>query len=402
MCMFQPDFFIGNRNRLREACADTSLIIMTANGLLQRASDETFPFQQDASFWYLTGINTPDTILVMDGDKEYLIVPGRSASREAFDGAVSWGDLSEQSGIQTVYDEKEGWKQLNKRLKKANTIATLAALPRYVEGWDFYANPARAVLCERVKVQNESLEIIDIRSKLARMRMIKQPQEILAIKEAIRITNAAIKDVSKPAKLEKYEYEYEIEADLSAGFRKRGARGHAFSPIVAGGKNACVLHYLDNNSPLTKGDFVVMDVGASYQGYAADITRTICVGEPSKRQRAVYDAVRAAQEYAYTLLKPGIDLREYEHAMEQFVGEKLRELGLIRSILHDRVRHYFPHATSHFLGLDTHDSGDYDAPLAEGVVMTVEPGIYIPEEGIGVRLEDDVLITADGVEVLSA
>jgi len=148
---------------------------------------------------------------------------------------------------------------------------------------------------------------------------------------------------------------------------------------------------------------LLMDVGAQYQYYAADLTRTVALAsQPSKRQQQVYNAVAEAQDYAYSLLKPGVSLHEYEGQMEEFTGEKLRELGLIKTIKHESVRKYFPHSTSHFLGLDVHDSGDYDLPLEPGVVMTVEPGIYIPEEVIGVRIEDNILITADGNQNLSS
>ena len=147
---------------------------------------------------------------------------------------------------------------------------------------------------------------------------------------------------------------------------------------------------------------MVIDIGASYGNYCADITRTVALtGKASRRQQQVHEAVCEAQDYAYSLLKPGVIFAEYEKLMEAFVGEKLRELGLIKSISRDSVRQFFPHATSHFLGLDAHDAGDYAHPLEPGVVITVEPGIYIPAEGIGVRIEDDIVITKDGCDVLS-
>lgn len=400
---FGSDFFAGNRERLKQLFTGTAPIVLTANGLLQRSSDAAYPFQQDSSFWYLTGIAEPDVVLVLDKNKEYLIVPAREAVREAFDGAVDTQALARASGIQTVLDEKEGWKQLAARLKKVQHIATLAANPSYHETLGMYSNPARAALAKRLKEANPSLELLDLRPHLAKMRMVKQPAEIAAIEAAIGITLDTLKDVTRPVALAKYAFEYEIEADITRGFRKRGAQGHAFEPIIAGGQRACTLHNVANNHALASDELVVLDIGASVHGYAADITRTVSLGgKPSHRQEQIHAAVQEAHAYALTLLKPGVILKEYEKQMEQFIGEKLRELGLIKTISKETVRQYFPHATTHFLGLDVHDVGDYDRPLEPNVVLTVEPGIYVPEEAIGVRIEDDVLITDSGNTVLSA
>lgn len=400
---FGSEFFAGNRERLRQLFTGTAPIVITANGLLQRATSEPYRFQQDGSFWYLTGIDEPDLVLVMDKGREYLIVPGREASREAFDGALNFEQLAQRSGIADVRGEKDGWKQLESRVKKVHHVATLAANPPYIESLGMYANPGRAMLIKRLKDMNSELELLDLRQHVSRMRMVKQPQELEALQHAIDITLDTIKEVTRPSHLAKYAYEYEIEADITRGFRRRGSEGHAFWPIVAGGPRACVLHNMNNNAALSSDELLTMDVGANFGHYCADITRTVALAErASRRQQNVHEAVQAAQDYAYSLLKPGVQLGEYEKQMEQFVGEKLRELGLIKTIDHIQVRHYFPHATSHFLGIDVHDSGDYDHPLEAGMVITVEPGIYIPEEGIGVRIEDDVLITPDGCKVLSS
>jgi Xaa-Pro aminopeptidase len=151
----------------------------------------------------------------------------------------------------------------------------------------------------------------------------------------------------------------------------------------------------------TSDELLLLDVGAEVNHYAADITRTVSISAPSRRQQAVFDAVLEVHAFALSLLRPGALMKENEQQIEQLMGEKLRELGLIKSIEHDEVRKYYPHATSHFLGLNVHDIGDYLRPLEPGMVLTVEPGIYIPEEAIGVRIEDDVLITADGYEILT-
>ncbi len=401
---FGSDFFSGNRERLRQLFTGTAPIVMTAYGAVQKGADEAYPFRQDSSFWYLTGIDEPDVVLVMDKGKEYLIVPARDAVIEKFDGSIDVDELSRRSGIKEVHGQKEGWKQLEQRLKRVQHVATLAANPPYNDYLGVYSNPARRRLIQRIKEANADIELLDLRQHLSRMRMIKQPVELDALQRAIDITIDSLKEIMRPLQLAKYAYEYEVEADLSRGFRRRAAEGHGFAPIVAGGVNACTLHHVRNNSALSSDELMVIDVGASCSHYVADITRTVSLnGKPSRRQQQVHEAVAAAQDYAYSLLKPGILLREYEQQIETFVGEKLRELGLIKSISRDAVREaLFPHATSHFLGLDAHDAGDYDEPLKPNTVITVEPGIYIRDEAIGVRIEDDVLITEDGCTVLSA
>jgi Xaa-Pro aminopeptidase len=398
---FSSDFFAGNRARLRALFTGTAPIVLTANGLLQRGADSTFPFAQDATFWYLTGIEEPDVVMVCDKDKEYLIVPGRDGSRTAFDGAIDRGAMARVSGIGTILDEEEGWKQLNSRLRKVKHVATLPAAPAYVVQHGMYTNPARRQLIRKMTAENAGVELLDLSLHLARMRMVKQPVEIAAIRRAIDITIDGLKEALKPAKRQKYAYEYEVEAELSRAFRRQGARGHAFEPIVAGGERACVLHNVANDGQLAAGELLLCDVGAEYHHYAADITRTVGLGDMSHRQIAVFQAVGEVQDYALSLLRPGVVLKQYEQKVEQFLGEKLRALGLIKSIDHVAVREYYPHATSHFMGLNVHDVGDYERPLEPGVVLTVEPGIYIKAEGIGIRLEDDVLITENGNEVLS-
>lgn len=399
---FDQEFFTSNRQKLRRLFTGTAPIVITANGLLQRRSDNTFAFVQDANFWYLTGIDEPDIILVMDKDKEYLIVPSRSSSRETFDGAIDEAGLIRRSGIQVVYDEKAGWEKLGARLKKVKHVATLASPGPYVDFFGFYVNPARDALNARLKSFKSELELLDLNPHLIKLRTVKQPQELYAIQSAIDITIAAIKDATRPAKLNGYAYEYEVEAEITRGMRRRGASGHSFEPIVAAGERACTMHNVSNNGELTKGDLVLIDTGAEVENYAADISRTFSLKPvPSKRQRAIHEAVVEVQKYGFGLLKPGILIKDYEQAIEHFMGEKLRELGLIKTITHENVRQYYPHATSHFMGLNVHDVGDYDHVLEVGSVLTVEPGIYVKEESIGVRIEDDVLITPKGIKILS-
>jgi len=398
---FSSDFFVANRARLRQLFSGTAPIVLTANGLLQRNGDNSYRFRQDSSFWYMTGIDQPDIWLVMDKNKEYLIIRGRDEVREAFDGRIESDELARRSGITTIFDEKTGWKQLGSRLKRSKHVATLGAAPAYAEWHGFYANPSRAELLSQIKTYNEEVELLDLREHFKRMRVVKQQEELNALQAAIDITLDGIKYVSSHSRLSKYGYEYEVEADLSRQFRRAGSR-HAFDPIIASGPRACQLHNMESDGPLSADELMVLDVGADVSNYAADITRTVAIGEPSRRQQAVFDAVCEVQTYALDLLKPGVIMLDYEKEVETFMGEKLRELGLIKTIDHEAVRHYYPHATSHFLGLDPHDVGDYKMALEPGMVLTCEPGIYIPGEGIGIRIEDDVLITADGNTVMSA
>lgn len=396
---FEADFFVGNRRRLQKLFTGTAPIVITGNGTLQRNADTSYPFRQDSSFWYLTGLDVPEAILVIDKEREYLIVPDRSPVDEVFGQAHDFASWSKRSGIKKIYEQKEGLRRLKNKVRKVKHVATLSASAAYNPDYALYANPARARLIEQLKGFNPEVELLDLREHLANLRVVKQPQELAAIEKAIAITSATLHSVSK--KLGSYDSENEIEADITRGFRRGGALGHGFPPIVAAGKNTCHLHQERNNSSLDQAHHLYLDVGAEVENYTADITRTYFLTKPTKRERAILDAVKEVAEYARSNLKPGISIRDNEKLIEQFMGEKLRELGLIKSITKESVRKYYTHACSHYLGLDAHDSGDYDMPLKPGVVLTVEPGIYIPEEGFGVRYEDDVVVTARGIRNLS-
>jgi Xaa-Pro aminopeptidase len=396
---FGPEFFAGNRQRLQTLFAGSAPIVISGNGLLQRNSDINYPFRQDSSFWYLTGIDEAGVVLVLDKGKEYLILPERGRAQEALDSDVDPAKLAHQSGIPTVLHHKDGWKQLSSRLKKVKHIATLGAAPAYIDIYGMYTNPARAALIARMKEISPQVKLLDLREHLTRMRMIKQPQELKVIQKAIDITCGALKKVT--ANLGRYGYEYELEAAIEYEFRKRGATGLAFDTMVAAGSHASSPHHMDNNGPMPHKGLLLVDTGAEVSNYAGDISRTYALGTPTKRQQTIYQTVQEVQSYAYSRLKPGVVIRDYEHEIEHYMGEKLRSLGLIKTVEREAIRSYYPHATSHSLGLDAHDAADYDRPLEAGFILTVEPGIYIPEEGIGVRLEDVVLITPKGYKILS-
>lgn len=389
---------MNNRRRLRELFSGTAPIVLTANGVLQRIGDTTFPFEQDRSFWYLTGLDEPDILLVLDKDKEYLILPPKGEHQLIFDTIAETQAIISRSGIKTVLDSDSGWKQLKSRLSKVKHVATMGNSGNFIESHGFYTNPARQKLIKTIQEAAPAIQLLDLREHLSRMRVIKQPVELEAIQQAIDITGSTLKKVMK--KRDSYNFEYEIEAAITYEFKKNNSN-HAFAPIIASGKNACTLHYLKNDAMISKDGLLITDIGAEFDHYAADITRTFALQSPTKRQRAVFEAVADVQQFAMSLLKPGTLPKEYEQAIEQYMGETLRKLGLIKIINHQNVRKYAPHSTSHFLGLDVHDAGDYRLPLEENSVLTVEPGIYIPEEGIGVRIEDDVLVTAKGIKILS-
>lgn len=396
---FTAEFFRGNRERLRSLFVGTAPIVLSANGLMQRNSDISYPFRQDSSFWYLTGVDEAEVVLVMDKDKEYLIIPEQTDYQSIFDGSINIESLKTVSGIETVFAAKEGWKQLKSRLSRVKHVATLAPAQPYLETYGMFTNPARRQLVNRLEEISPGVELLDLRPHLVRMRSVKQPQELVAIKQAIKLTAGAIKRAHR--RLGGFTNECQVEADITHYFLSHGAK-NAWQPTIAAGENATTLHYTDNNGPLIPGQLVYCDVGAEVSHYAADITRTFSIGgKPTKRQQAVLEAVVEVQSYAASELKTGVIIKEYEKKIEHFMGEKLRELGLIKTIKRETVRQYFSHATSHFLGLDAHDLGDYDQPLEPGMVLTIEPGIYIPKEAIGVRIEDDVLITESGLEILS-
>jgi Xaa-Pro aminopeptidase len=392
----QRKFHKANRQKLRSMVhasePDCRIIIITANSFIQASADKAYPFEQDSNFFYLTGINEAAVLLVMDDDNEYLIVPERDPVREAFEGAVDPASLSNASGIHAVLSEKEGWEKLGRSLKSVSKIATLSQSENYIKQVDMFTNPSRGRLIERLNDSNHALEVIDLRKQLTSMRMVKSPFEINMLESAIDSTIKIfekIEDIRGNAKTER-----DIFAEV-AGMSVRLGAQYAYEPIIASGINAVTLHYIKNDAPLDKNSLLLLDIGLKDYGYSADITRTVSY-DPTKRQQAVYEAVLAVQEYAISLLKPGVSIREYEGKVHERMGEKLIELGLIKEASKESIRQYYPHSTSHFLGIDVHDVGDYERPLEAGVVLTVEPGIYVRDEAIGIRIEDDILITSDG------
>lgn len=396
--IINSEFFIDNRARLRNLFPGKAPIILTGNYLIQKSADASFPFVQDSNFWYLTGLNEPGLTFVIDNDKEYIILPIHNKNRESFDGAIDVEDLKKQSGVEIVYENDEGWKTLGRKISKVKHIATISPATEYIEPLLMFTSPARKKLLEKIKSYNEQLDFIDLKTHLLNLRSHKTESEVKLIKRAINDTAKLYKSLQKT--LEKTNQEADLMTQASI-FIAKNKLEFAYEPIIAGGQNANVIHYSKNNSEFSDNDLVLFDIATKYHNYCADITRTVSKN-PSKRQLAVYQAVRDVQEFAISLLKPGVLLNQYEEEVREFMGEKLRELGLIKIIDIDSVREYYPYLTSHFLGIDPHDAGDHDLPLEPGMVLTVEPGIHIKEESVGIRLEDIVLITENGNQVLSS
>lgn len=390
-------FFISNRAKLTSELA-VGVIVVGAYQAMQLTGDEAQPFRQEANFWYLTGIDRPDWQLIIDeSGKSWLVMPKMSETTRIFIGGLSAESAQKISGVDAVISSSEATDLLKRLAKKHDTVYTLGPDPS-AKYCDFVQNPAPARL--RAKLKRLFKEIKDVRVPLANQRAIKQPVELEAMQRAIDLTMSAFDAIKQ--KLPQLKYEYEAEAEFTYYFRRYGAR-HAFDPIVASGKNACTLHYSVNDERLQANSLVVMDIGAKVGNYPADITRTYAFGELTKRQRALHDAVYQAQQQVINLLRPGLAIRTYLERVDDIMKQAELSLGLINSA-EDQTgyRKYFPHAISHGLGVDVHESLGKTDELKPGMVLTVEPGIYISEEGLGVRIEDDILITETGHSNLSA
>lgn len=396
---FSPNFFKQNRKELLKR-SKAKLLVIPAHMTMQRNLDNVYPFRQESNFWYLSGIQQPDCVLVVSSQDTFVIMPKRDWVEEVFDGAIQPDELTKISGISQILPEREGWQKLTTLLRKHKTVGVLP--PAKQRHFTIAMNPARAQLISKLKRRVKNLEFEDVRLHLSRMRMIKQPQEIAVLQRAIDITSDTLQEVFAAGWEDNYKTEYELDADITAGFRRRGASGHGFTPIIANGAKTCTIHPIDNSDPLKAGELLLVDLGAEVSNYTADISRIIPIGGTmTARQREIFDAVKDVQKYAYSVLKPGQNYVEYEGMVETYMGKKLMELKVIENTKRELIRTYFPHATGHSLGLDPHDAADYHSEIQENMVLTVEPGIYIPEEGIGIRIEDVVLITKNGPKILS-
>jgi Xaa-Pro aminopeptidase len=389
---FSPDFFAGNRQRLYEQLKPHGLLVVTAWTAMQNSLDQAHRFTQEPNFWYLTGIERADWLLVVDLDerREWLLAPHVAEVHQIFDGSLTVDDAAKISGINDVCVGREGTKVLKDLLASKKHAYTL--LPQDLGFYDFYPNPAQRLLVRKLKAAK--LEVEDIRLEVTRLRAIKQPVEREALQAAIDLTTAGIKKVL--ASLGDFRSENEVDALLTSEFRRAGAT-HGFDPIVAVGANTTTMHHENNNTPFGADEWLLMDIGARVNHYNADISRTVPLGKTTERQMDLYESLRKDQQEIIGLMQPGKDIREYMSEAEQVLTKSFVRLGLMdKKGKREDLYRVMPHAISHGLGYDTHDPLGRPDKLLPGMVLTAEIGLYIPEQGFGIRLEDDIIVTQQG------
>lgn len=389
------------QNRTRLANITGGLIVVPANYKMEMSLDTAYPFRQDSNFYYLTGVSEPGWILVIDKNNgDYLIAPKKSAQEILFDGENNFENISGISAVQNIYEHREGWEKLKKQIETASQIYLPVSSSKI--DWQIAPNPSGVSLTHKVKTIKTSINVKDIKPNLAKMRSIKQDYEIDLLQKAVDSTCETLRNVRN--NLKNFQNESELEAAITGKFAIQYGVCHAYEPIVASSKNATTIHYIKNDSEFRNGDLLLIDAGAYQNNYCGDISRTFSIGgDPSTRQRDIHEAVQSVLTKTLEILKPGISWRDYVAKVEKFMGEELVKLKLISSSESKKsIRKYFPHLISHSLGLDVHDPINFEDPISQNMVITVEPGIYVPEEGIGVRIEEDVLITKNGNKVLSS
>ncbi len=402
----QKEIYIQNRRNLAKKMKSKSLAVFNSNDIMPTNADGTMPFRQNNDIFYLTGIDQEETVLLLFPDcpqekhREVLFVRETNEEIAIWEGhKLTKKEAAEVSGIQTVYWLSDFKKVFHLLMGKCD---------------DVYLNSnehTRAV----VEVETRDARFIKwcketfplhaynrITPHMHDLRAVKSAAEVDQIQTACNITEEGFRRVLKFVK--PGVMEYEIEAEYVHEFVRRGSRGFAYTPIVASGFNSCVLHYIENDQACKAGDLLLMDVGAEYGNYNADMTRTIPVsGRFTPRQKEVYNAVLRIMKEAKSILKTGILLDEYHVQVGEIVTKELLDLKLItmndvknQDPAWPAYKKYMMHGTSHHLGLDVHDVGNWDNKVAPGMVFTVEPGIYIREENFGIRLENDVVITPGG------
>ncbi|MCF2504200.1 aminopeptidase P family protein [Dyadobacter sp. CY107] len=400
------DLFIENRRRLNQLLKPKSLVILNSNDVMPTNADGSMGFKQNSDLFYLTGVDQEETILVLSPEhpdeklREVLFLRETNETIAVWEGEkLTKEQAREQTGIKTIYWTHQYETVFRNIVFEADNV--------YLNTNEHTRNDSQ-VQTRETRFVNEFREKYPIHT-LARLaplmhqlRAIKQPQEIELLQKACDITKLGFERLLtfvKPG-----VQEFEIEAELLHEFIRNRSKGFAYQPIIASGANACVLHYIQNDQPCNDGDILLLDVAAEYANYGADLTRSIPVnGRFTKRQRDVYDAVLRVFKAAKGMLVAGNIWDEYHLEVGKIMETELIGLGLITK---DDIakqdpetpayKKYFPHGTSHFLGLDIHDVGNKYRRFEPGMVFTCEPGIYIREEGLGIRLENDILITENG------
>lgn len=398
---FSSSFFQKNRSRFFQSLPKDSITILFSNNRFPKNGDQFFPFRQQSDLYYLSGIKQEETTLVLYKDTKgechsFLLILKPNWKLETWEGKkLHKQEATNISGIEAVFWNAYIPRLLNKLIGKKTQI--------FVLGAEAFIHPSKMNLkhvawAMDLKKQFPKNKILSARSLLNALRLIKSVEEIEMIKQAIAITNFAFESVMQLVKPNMKEFE--IEAEISYLFRKLGANGHAYEPIIASGLNACSLHYIENKSVLKDGDLLLMDFGADVNYYAADLSRTIPVsGRFSSRQKELYQLVLDVQKKATSLFVPGSTINKINSQVNQWMGESLKRHGIIQK--GEELSLYYPHGTSHFLGIDVHDVGTKDTPFQKGMVLTCEPGLYIPKEGLGIRIENDILIDDQAIDLMT-
>ena len=403
------ELFIKNRLKLSKQMVSNSIAIFNSNDVFSTGADSTLPFEQHRNIFYLTGVDQEESILLVFPDakqeahREVLFVKETNDHIAIWEGAkLSKLQATASSGIKTVYWLEE-FQSIFSRLMEESTHFYYNNNEHYRQAVEMETREDRFL--KMVKSSYPAHKMVPNFPIMEALRGVKESEEISLIKTACDITEKGFNRVLgfvKPGVME-----YEIEAEYTHEFLRNRSKGFAYTPIIASGYNACVLHYIDNNQECKDGDLLLMDVAAEYANYSSDMTRTIPVnGRFTARQKAVYQAVLNVKNQATKLLVPGTMWDAYHVEVGKLMTSELLGLGLIDKVdvqnedsKWPAYKKYFMHGTSHHMGLDTHDFGALKSPMQANMVFTVEPGIYIPEENMGIRLEDDVVIQAKGSPV---
>ena len=402
--------FQKNRAKLTQRLKPNSVAIFNSNDIMPTNADGSFSFRQNNDLYYLSGIDQEETILLIYPDspnatyKEVLFIKKTNDLIAIWEGHKhSKEEACKLSGVNTIFWLEEFETKLNEIVNNADFIYLNSNEHARATSEVQTRDNRFRIWCKRMFPSKQYERIAPIMHQL---RYYKEPEEIEQLKQACAITNKAFRRILKFIK--PGVKEYEIEAELTHEFLTNASRGHAYQPIIASGANSCVLHYIDNSQTCKNGDLLLLDFGAEYANYNADLSRTIPVnGKYSSRQKQVYNAVLRTQRFAMNELKVGNTFEVYNRSIAQFIEKELVDLRLIsindlknQDPKKPLYRKYFMHGTSHSLGLDVHDVDDRSLPFGEGMVFTCEPGIYIREENIGIRIENDTLITKNGNEDL--
>ena len=403
------ELFIKNRLKLSKQMVSNSIAIFNSNDVFSTGADSTLPFEQHRNIFYLTGVDQEESILLVFPDakqeahREVLFVKETNDHIAIWEGAkLSKLQATASSGIKTVYWLEE-FQSIFSRLMEESTHFYYNNNEHYRQAVEMETREDRFL--KMVKSSYPAHKMVPNFPIMEALRGVKESEEISLIKTACDITEKGFNRVLgfvKPGVME-----YEIEAEYTHEFLRNRSKGFAYTPIIASGYNACVLHYIDNNQECKDGDLLLMDVAAEYANYSSDMTRTIPVnGRFTARQKAVYQAVLNVKNHATKLLVPGTMWDAYHVEVGKLMTSELLGLGLIDKVdvqnedpKWPAYKKYFMHGTSHHMGLDTHDFGALKSPMQANMVFTVEPGIYIPEENMGIRLEDDVVIQPKGSPV---